>query len=51
MLMLPLRKKESNLAAKINSIALKDKVDKLDINKLANVLSSVSNKKTLDLVL
>ena len=36
----------SNLAAKINVIALKAEVDKLGINKLVNVLTSLSNSKT-----
>ena len=36
----------SNLAAKINFIALKAEVDKLGINKLVNVLTSLGNSKT-----
>ena len=36
----------SGLAAKENSIALKAEVNKLDIKKLANVLTSLSNLKT-----
>ena len=36
----------SNLAVKRDFIALKAEVDKLDINKLVNVLTSVDNSKT-----
>ena len=36
----------SDLAAKKNFIALKTEVDKLDINKLVNVSTSVNNLKT-----
>ena len=36
----------SNFATKSNFIALKAEVDKLDINKLVNVLSSLNNSKT-----
>ena len=36
----------SNLAVKSNFIALKAEVDKVDINKLVNVLNSLNNLKT-----
>ena len=36
----------SDLAAKNDLIALKGEVDKLDINKLTNVLTSFNNLKT-----
>ena len=36
----------SNLVAKVDLIALKAGVDKLDINKLVNVPSSLNNFKT-----
>ena len=36
----------SDLAAKKNFIALKTEVDKLDINKLVNVSTSLNNLKT-----
>ena len=36
----------SDLAAKKDSLALKDEVDKLDINKLVNVPTSLNNWKT-----
>ena len=38
----------SYLAAKRDFIALKDEVNKLDINKLTNAQSSLSNKNNLD---
>ena len=37
---------KSDLAAKIYFIALKAEVDKLDINKLVNVATSLNNLKT-----
>ena len=36
----------SDLAAKKDSLALKAEVDKLDMNKLVNVLTSLNNWKT-----